>query len=340
MDKVENVEKEKVETFDPSVLLKNIDFIIDSSYYPSESRSSSPTKKEIFRSMDMSYVTYSNLVHGLANKESGSYRPQNRTLVKFVKLFNQEYTPKIDLAVLKRTDLSLAVDSGVYSRKLHSRQELEWYSGCFFCYHYDAYGQICYGILNIYADQSDYYAQVLDGFSGEDDLDHFLNNLDSNQKYRKLNRGAKLLEFFRDPATVKERFQNYCTSYKMRSLNYRLYNGKVELYRYAFLLNLLPMDGSYKSIVVLKRWFSSGQQEYQGGLGSVLSLAYEVNSRLSNTLRYMGISRNYLSDTESIRQILSFQPSNRKILDLSANDSAWYRLITGQEIHLRSEIDP
>ena len=310
-------------------LLGNINFIVDSAYGSSQNSPCSLSKKHMIESIEMSYVTYLRVLRKL--QTTASYSPQDRTLLKFVRLFNQEWTPEIDVSVLKRKDLALEVDSGVYTRRQHFSQELRWYCGCYFCYSFNSYGKVTCGLLNVYSCQSDYHVQLINGFVDEADLDAFLGNSGNDLVYRRLHRKRKLEEFFDNPATVRQRFlqdQSLPAAPKHRHV---FYSGEVEIYAHSLLLGLLPMDSSYKMLVFLKRPPSLNDSPYPGGLGASVCLAFELHSRISNTMRFVGLSRDYLLNTDGISRILQIQAENKKILNLSAGDPLWWNLLMGED---------
>ena len=192
-------------------LLKNIDFIVGSTYRQGRGNTDKRiTKKEIIESMDMSYVTYLKVRTNLSNNNP-TYTPQDGTLFKFAECFNRNWIPEIDVSTLKRKDLAHEVDAGVYTRKEIASNKLSWYSGCYFCYYYTQRSHgLRYGVMNVYYHNNEYYAQMITGFSGEYDLDILLNNTpedDTYLEYRRQHRQNALKKFFNKPTEVEEKFK-------------------------------------------------------------------------------------------------------------------------------------
>lgn len=324
-------------------LLKNINFIVESAYRQGRVNDEKHmTKKKIIESMEMSYVTYLKIKKSLSNADT--YSPQDGTLYKFVECFNRNWMPEINVPTLKRKDLAHEVDAGVYTSKELPSNKLSWYDGCYFCYYYTRRSRgLRYGVMNVYYYNNDYYAQMITGFSGEYDLDYLLDNYPEdnvNIEFRRMNRTNAMIEFFSKPSEVEAKFKKFLYGRDTKNIKYYYYNGKIEAYENALLFNLLPEDRSYKKMITFKRQVRSRQPEYQGGLGAELTLAHEIHSTYANTLKHIGISRNYITDIENIKKILSIDVGDGENINLTEKDYLWFNLSVGREIETPPDINP
>ena len=246
------------------------------------------------------------------------YVVRRSTVDKFIKFFNEHYSPSISLPEL----LSDAFDNKSYSKK-NSFEILDWYTGLYYCYYLDSSDQLCFGVLNIsLPKEKDTQCEAIM------DCDRVTFETTILPKIRletQENSNKALIDIHKElmsEETIKESRKNFC-----------YFSGIIGIYTYSIMLTITPRNNSYVRSIVFHRYdvFKNSDKNSQciGAVGTMLKSEHSTPCSTRKILlsRYR-LDVDNIEVNEDIRKALTFETiSNTVIESKEDNNDMVYRLI-------------
>lgn len=250
-------------------------------------------------------------------KTDPTYSTRRSTIDKFIKYFNDHYSPSISLNEL----ISDNFENRAFVKK-NDYGVLDWYVGQYYCYYFDSNEELCFGVLTISATDSAVRCEAIMDCDRSTFDTTLLPKLKQDPVYESI---QPLIDVHKDimcDDTIKEYQKNFC-----------YFSGTIDIFTYSILLTIFPRNNSHARNITFHRYdvFKNSDKNTHcvGAVGTMLKTEHSTPCSVRKILlsRYkIDIDDKRVMDI--ITKALTFETlSNTQIESKEDKNDMVYRLI-------------